>query len=196
MIIRTRFHLEDSVRIIISCLSLTKKIQPPARTSRLPSATNPAKRIVAESEEIPTIAQFSAKPETERWWEFLSWRSGWDSNPRVIAHKLISSQPRYDLFDTAAYLRWDLTAAHHFIEYLIPGGMSIPSLPRPVFKKPPPPDSAAKLELTVNRLYHQTRQAIIYGGMRCEHAYAGNRTPDFKKVHATRYGRSFPDFEG
>ena len=37
-----------------------------------PSATNPAKRIVAESEEIPTIAQFSAKPETERWWEFLN----------------------------------------------------------------------------------------------------------------------------
>ena len=105
-----------------------------------------------------------------------------------------SSQPRYDHFDTAAYLRWDLTAAHHFIEYLIPGGMSIPSLPRPVFKKPPPPDSAAKLELTANRLYNQTRQAIIYGGMRCEHAYAGNRTPDFKKVHATRYGHSFPDF--
>ena len=32
----------------------------------------------------------------------LSWRSGWDSNPRGIAPKLISSQPRYDHFDTAA----------------------------------------------------------------------------------------------
>ena len=31
-----------------------------------------------------------------------TWRSGWDSNPRGIAPKLISSQPRYDLFDTAA----------------------------------------------------------------------------------------------
>lgn len=50
-----------------------KKDTAPVRTSRLPSATNPAKRIVAESEEIPTIAQLSAKPETERWWEFLSW---------------------------------------------------------------------------------------------------------------------------
>ena len=30
------------------------------------------------------------------------WRSGWDSNPRAIARKLISSQPRYDHFDTAA----------------------------------------------------------------------------------------------
>ena len=28
------------------------------------------------------------------------WRSGWDSNPRGIAPKLISSQPRYDHFDT------------------------------------------------------------------------------------------------
>ena len=31
------------------------------------------------------------------------WRSGRDSNPRVVSHKLISSQPRYDRFDTAAY---------------------------------------------------------------------------------------------
>ena len=35
--------------------------------------------------------------------EWLFWRSGWDSNPRGIAPKLISSQPRYDHFDTAAY---------------------------------------------------------------------------------------------
>ena len=32
----------------------------------------------------------------------LFWRSGRDSNPRGIAPKLISSQPRYDHFDTAA----------------------------------------------------------------------------------------------
>ena len=32
-----------------------------------------------------------------------AWRSGRDSNPRAIARKLISSQPRYDHFDTAAY---------------------------------------------------------------------------------------------
>ena len=31
-----------------------------------------------------------------------TWRSGRDSNPRGIAPKLISSQPRYDHFDTAA----------------------------------------------------------------------------------------------
>ena len=31
----------------------------------------------------------------------LFWRSGRDSNPRAIARKLISSQPRYDHFDTS-----------------------------------------------------------------------------------------------
>ena len=32
------------------------------------------------------------------------WRRRWDSNPRGIAAKLISSQSRYDRFDTSAYL--------------------------------------------------------------------------------------------
>ena len=34
----------------------------------------------------------------------IAWRRGWDSNPRGIAPKLISSQPRYDRFDTSPYL--------------------------------------------------------------------------------------------
>ena len=29
------------------------------------------------------------------------WRRRWDSNPRAVAGKLISSQPRYDHFDTS-----------------------------------------------------------------------------------------------
>ena len=29
------------------------------------------------------------------------WRRGWDSNPREVSLKLISSQPRYDRFDTS-----------------------------------------------------------------------------------------------
>ena len=41
------------------------------------------------------------------------WRSGRDSNPRVVAHKLISSQPRYDRFDTAAYLIFKHRPARH-----------------------------------------------------------------------------------
>ena len=34
-----------------------------------------------------------------------TWRSGWDSNPRGSYPKLISSQPRYDHFDTAAFVK-------------------------------------------------------------------------------------------
>ena len=33
--------------------------------------------------------------------DLLFWRRGRDSNPRAIARKLISSQPRYDHFDTS-----------------------------------------------------------------------------------------------
>ena len=32
------------------------------------------------------------------------WRRGRDSNPREIALKLISSQPRYDRFDTSPFM--------------------------------------------------------------------------------------------
>ena len=32
------------------------------------------------------------------------WRRRWDSNPRTLADQLISSQSRYDHFDTAPYL--------------------------------------------------------------------------------------------
>ena len=32
------------------------------------------------------------------------WRRERDSNPRVLAHKLISSQPRYDHFDISPYI--------------------------------------------------------------------------------------------
>ena len=69
------------------CFSLTKEMHPfrPCGSLRFPrssSAASPAKRVAVESEEIPTRVQFSAKPETERWWEFLSWRRRRDSNPR------------------------------------------------------------------------------------------------------------------
>ena len=41
-------------------------------------------------------------------WEITSqgvfWRRGRDSNPRAVARKLISSQPRYDHFDTSPYM--------------------------------------------------------------------------------------------
>ena len=45
--------------------------------------------------------RLSQKENHPKGW-FSFWRRGRDSNPRVIAHKLISSQPRYDHFDTSA----------------------------------------------------------------------------------------------
>lgn len=48
-----------------------------------------------------------AKKEKSRnphgYWIFR-WRSGWDSNPRAREDYLISSQARYDHFDTAPYM--------------------------------------------------------------------------------------------
>ena len=40
-------------------------------------------------------------------------RSGRDSNPRAVARKLISSQPRYDHFDTSPCLSQHLTPEKH-----------------------------------------------------------------------------------
>ena len=54
------------------CNKWVKSIFRP-RIPPIPSAASPVKRVAVESEEIPAIVQFSAKPETERWWEFLSW---------------------------------------------------------------------------------------------------------------------------
>lgn len=51
---------------------LDKKDTAPNPHPSFLSDPNPAKRIGSEDEEIPAIAQFSAKPETERWWEFLN----------------------------------------------------------------------------------------------------------------------------
>ena len=50
------------------------------------------------------------------------WRRRWDSNPRDIAVKLISSQSRYDRFDTSAYP--DASARK--------ASISIPEMPRGV----------------------------------------------------------------
>ncbi len=36
----------------------------------------------------------------------VTWRSGWDSNPRTVARQLISSQSRYDHFDTTPNIKF------------------------------------------------------------------------------------------
>ncbi len=51
---------------------------------------------------LRTKKEKPAAGKTGYWRDF--WRSGWDSNPRNLAVQLISSQSRYDHFDTAPYL--------------------------------------------------------------------------------------------
>ena len=43
----------------------------------------------------------------------LSWRRRWDSNPRAREGKLISSQPRYDHFDTSPCIMQVFYFKHH-----------------------------------------------------------------------------------
>ena len=53
------------------------------------------------------------------WRESMSfWRRGWDSNPRYLAVQLISSQSRYDHFDTSPYGAATAVAAEALIYYI------------------------------------------------------------------------------
>ena len=68
---------------------------PPPRIPRLPSpvknsTADPAARSAVEGEEIPATVQFSAKPETERRREFLSWWGKVDSNHRSRRQQIYS----------------------------------------------------------------------------------------------------------
>ena len=76
--------------------------------------TNPAAELscrgvysCAETTEKPNFKRFSGIEKVHRNSIKITvdlWRSGWDSNPRNLAVQLISSQSRYDHFDTAPYL--------------------------------------------------------------------------------------------
>ena len=53
----------------------------------------------------PAVLPVDMKKPRKHWvYAGFFWRRGRDSNPRGIAPKLISSQPRYDHFDTSPYL--------------------------------------------------------------------------------------------
>ena len=55
-------------------------------------------------DDMPLLSQWINKKGTFGRQKFLfCWRRERDSNPRVLAHKLISSQPRYDHFDISPY---------------------------------------------------------------------------------------------
>ena len=59
----------------------------------------PSRAMPAARHATPILAKNACDAVTSQ----AFWRSGWDSNPREVSLKLISSQPRYDHFDTAAY---------------------------------------------------------------------------------------------
>ena len=50
------------------------------------------------------VTDFLCNKKSERAKLVPTWRSGWDSNPRAREDYLISSQARYDHFDTAPYM--------------------------------------------------------------------------------------------
>ena len=64
-------------------------------------------KIMERTAQNQVIFGANAKKEKSRnphgYWIFR-WRSGWDSNPRAREDYLISSQARYDHFDTAPYM--------------------------------------------------------------------------------------------
>ena len=64
-------------------------------------------KIMERTAQNRVIFRANAKKEKSRnphgYWIFR-WRSGWDSNPRAREDYLISSQARYDHFDTAPYM--------------------------------------------------------------------------------------------
>lgn len=64
-------------------------------------------KFMERTAENRVIFGAGAKKEKSRnphgYWIFR-WRSGWDSNPRAREDYLISSQARYDHFDTAPYM--------------------------------------------------------------------------------------------
>ena len=64
-------------------------------------------RLCTKIAEMPDFKRFSGVEKVHRNSIKITvdlWRSGWDSNPRNLAVQLISSQSRYDHFDTAPYL--------------------------------------------------------------------------------------------
>ena len=73
------FRLTAKLPVILPPLSPIKK-----------STADPAARSAVESEEIPATVQFSAKPETERRREYLSWWGKVDSNHRSRRQQIYS----------------------------------------------------------------------------------------------------------
>ena len=76
-----------------------RRIAPEAAAGDNNEPVYPSRAMPAARHATPILAKNACDAVTSQ----AFWRSGWDSNPREVSLKLISSQPRYDRFDTAAY---------------------------------------------------------------------------------------------
>ena len=136
-----------------------------------------------------------------------SWRTGWDSNPRALADYLISSQGRYDHFDTCPY---EIAAAkksafqsRSLRGITVPAKKRVPRLRKPTaaikafFVKPD--KSIANFLFPVNLLGGKIRKKIKNrrrGHLRQDRgtASSGKRTPGI--LPAEKPGARFYTFPG
>lgn len=81
----------------------------------LPAGGAGGARSPTESEEIPTIAQFSAEPETERWWGSLSWWRWRELNPRPKALRRDFLRAQTIIAEVLLLLFPSLTADRHAV---------------------------------------------------------------------------------
>ena len=106
----SRVHIQ-CVSPLSICASRKLQVLPPTPRTKDPSRMRamPPAPFTRESAAVLTecrVALASARAEKEKpaagetdyWRDF--WRKRWDSNPRTLADQLISSQSRYDHFDT------------------------------------------------------------------------------------------------
>ena len=101
---------------MIPAAFLLKFSDNPDIVSPASSTRKPAERLRLESERIPTRVQFSAKPETERWWEFLSWQRVKDSNPHIQSQSLLCYLYTNPLYLPASANRYYYTEKRCFVK--------------------------------------------------------------------------------
>ena len=76
---------------------------------------------------------FYTKKQQAKTYCFFYWRCGWDSNPRYREVQLISSQSRYDHFDTTPYMLNSRRSVTNYSIFLLTG--RVPLCPVAVSRK-------------------------------------------------------------
>ena len=95
-----------------------RQIPEPFKKKEKPWKCSISKAFLAEMEGFPLAGinfESNANKKSRLTTGFLIWRRWRDSNPRTVARQLISSQPRYDHFDTSPYEFYAGSGAGHMI---------------------------------------------------------------------------------